>query len=111
MYDRAPQNDKLKHWNLIDYVGLFDNIQNDTKSLLQRVGAWKEFGSNGWGVNGTEAIFGTSKTAHATESKDKFDEFYTKEIERKVEERYAIDYKNEVIAMALSRSRKRSVAR
>ena len=98
----APQNERLEHWNLINFIGSFNNIQNDTRRLLQRIDAWEEFGSNGWGVNGTEQIFGATKTNHATGSEKLYKDYYTKDIERLVEERYREDYMNEVIVKALN---------
>jgi len=104
----APQNERLEHWaDLINFVGTFHNIQNDTRRLLQRIGAWEEFGSNGWGINGTEQIFGATKTAHATGSEKLYKDYYTKDIERLVEERYREDYMNEVIVKALDSDRKK----
>ena len=98
----APQNERLEHWDdLINYVGTFNNIQNDTRRLLQRIDAWEEFGSKGWGINGTEQIFGATKTSHATGSEKLYESYYTKDIERLVEERYREDYMNDVIVNAL----------
>ena len=98
----APQPDRVKHWGIIDFVGSFGNIHNDTKRLLQRIGAWDEFGSYGWGESGTEEIFGSSRTRHATGSESLFYEYYTESLERKVEERYAQDYANEAISEKFS---------
>jgi len=93
------------NWNLIDFVGSFSNARGDTEKLLKQIGAWEEFGSTGWGVNGTEAIFGTTKTCHATGSETLYDKFFvSKDIERRVEKRYAVDYGREEIANALRRN-------
>ena len=86
----------------MDFFGAFDNVHNDTKVLLEMIGAWDEFGTE-WGDNGDEDIFGATKTNHSTGSTSRFDEFFTKSIEEAVEERYAADYRNEKIAKALKR--------
>eukprot|EP00578_Thalassiosira_sp_NH16_P000720 CAMPEP_0181138202 /NCGR_PEP_ID=MMETSP1071-20121207/34119_1 /TAXON_ID=35127 /ORGANISM="Thalassiosira sp., Strain NH16" /LENGTH=282 /DNA_ID=CAMNT_0023225019 /DNA_START=355 /DNA_END=1203 /DNA_ORIENTATION=- len=97
----AAQGDRMENWDLVDFVGSFGNARDDTEKLLKQIGAWEEFGSNGWGVNGTEEIFGATKTRHATGSETRFSEFYTKEIEQMVEGRYAADYNSAEIASSL----------
>lgn len=87
-------------WELMDFVGSFANVHDDTKALLRIIGAWDEFGT-GWGKNGTEEIFGKTKTKHATGSSSRFDEFFTKEFEKEIEKRYALDYYHEAISRAL----------
>ena len=89
-----------KFWERIDFVGSFKNAHDDTKELLQKIGVWEEFGT-GWGKDGDEEIFGETKTAHATGTSDRFLEHISESFERKVEERYAVDYRHELIAGAL----------
>jgi len=98
---RAQQSKRVNNWDLIDFTGSFSSVHADTEKLLRIIGAWDEFGASGWGVNGTEEIFGTTKTNHATGSETLFDELFTKEIEKKVEKMYFADYDNVRIANAL----------
>ena len=95
-----PMNERLdsKYLPLIDFIGSMDNQQEDAKRLLQIIGAWDDFGASGWGVNGTEQIFQSKSTVtHATSSNasdawNRMNKYYTPELERAVEERYAGDY-------------------
>jgi len=89
-----------KVWKLMDFVGSFNNVQNDTKDLLKRIGAWDQYGT-GWGPDENEDIFGATKTKHATGSEFLFHEHFTASIEKKAEERYAADYQNVAIVRAL----------
>ena len=88
----------LKYLPLIDFVGSMDNQQDDARHLLQTIGAWEDFGASGWGINGTEQIFQSkSSVTHATSSSasnawDRMKKYYTPELERAVEERFAGDY-------------------
>jgi hypothetical protein len=87
-----------KYLPLIDFIGSMDNLQEDSKRLLQTIGAWDQFGASGWGVNGKERVFQSkSSVNHATSNNtrdawDRMKNYYTPELERAVEERYARDY-------------------
>lgn len=74
------------HWNpqcelvdcrrimpIMDVVGRFSNLAEDTESLLRRIGAWDEFGSDGWGASGQSPIFrGRAENQdHVTNAKEK----------------------------------------
>ncbi|XRB17917.1 fucosyltransferase [Pseudoscourfieldia marina] len=55
----------------INFIGDFDNLANDTRRLLERVGAWEEYGRTGWGDDGGKCIFCRGVRAaggHATNS-------------------------------------------
>lgn len=99
---RAPQSKRISSdlWNLIDFVGSFSNVHNDTKRLLEIIGAW-EYGT-GWGKSETEEIFGETKTKHATGSSTRYDEVFTESLEKEIEKRYHLDYKHEAISRALN---------
>ena len=47
-----------------NFVGHLETAAIDTKHLLKKVGAWKDFGATGWGRDGTEAIFHSRGTIH-----------------------------------------------
>jgi len=61
---------KDTHWNpqsqfydldkwlpVMDFVGSFENLAEDTETLLRKLGAWEEFGADGWGEDGASAMF------------------------------------------------------
>ena len=94
----AARLDDSKFLQLIDFIGTMDQLQEDSKRLLQRIGAWDEFGSSGWGKSGTEQIFQSkSSVSHATsksaaQAYKRLNKYYTPELERAVEERFSQDY-------------------
>ena len=83
---------------LIDFIGNMDNAADDAKALLQRIGAWEEFGTLGWGKSGTERIFQSkSSVVHITSKSaanawSGMKDYYTPDLERVVEERFSRDY-------------------
>ena len=96
-----PQSERMhpKHWKYINYVGHLENVENDTKQLLQKVGAWEDFGSSGWGKHGNTSIFENPADAggHATWSHWQVWKWYTQVLERKVEAFYNEDYSNALL--------------
>ena len=59
-----PQSRRMepKYFKFINYVGRFETIEKDAKALLQKIGAWDEYGANGWGMDGIESIFASHIT-------------------------------------------------
>jgi hypothetical protein len=91
----TPQAERMepKYWPFINFIGTLDTAMEDTKRLLQRIGAWDTFGDSGWGNNGTEAIFqSTNNIGHATHAKLSIDEYYTSNLEKAVREAYVRDF-------------------
>lgn len=51
----------------INFVGNMESAHDDAKRLLNRIGAWTDYGANGWGPDGQDEIFTTtSSIKHAT---------------------------------------------
>lgn len=100
-----PQHERMeeKYWPWINFVGRMDTLAADAERLLQRVGAWEKFGSNGWGASGNQAIFSTKPgdpgSLHATQAKDKLRLYFTPELEHDIDEFYASDYANSVLGL------------
>jgi hypothetical protein len=95
----APQHLRMeqKYWKYINFVGHVEHAQQDSKSLLQQIGAWDEYGKSGWGKERNSSIFGRAamnNQDHATHSDWQIWNFYTPALERKVEQYYAGDYGN-----------------
>lgn len=60
----------------INFVGRFETLAVDAKRLLQRIGAWDDYGATGWGVNGDEPIFGSNAALHATNATRQLTTFF-----------------------------------
>ena len=58
----APQSSRMedRYWEYVNFIGRIESAEEDAKKLLERVGAWEDIGSNGWGPNGTEPMFRSS---------------------------------------------------
>jgi ribosomal protein S27E len=90
-----PQVERMdaKYWPYINFVGKLDTAAQDTKRLLQKIGAWESFGATGWGESGKEAIFqSASNIRHKTDAKLNLDAYYTRDVERAVRKTYADDF-------------------
>lgn len=95
-----PQNDRMesKYWPYIDHVLHVENAFQDAKALLEKIGAWNDYGASGWGENGDLSIFGSKEVAgageHATWAQWQVWKWYTPENEVEVEGFYQGDYEN-----------------
>jgi Sulfotransferase family len=90
----------------INFVGHFEDIQNETKRLLDHLDAkllqgearpkkslWEQFGTDGWGPNGNAPIFSEgTKAKHETSAITKLREYYNSTSERLLEDIYQDDY-------------------
>lgn len=76
----------------------FDTIQDDTRRLLERIGAYEEYGRTGWGEgeNKNSSIFERNIAGHKTGSGNKMKNHYTPELEKFVMEYYQQDYDLEI---------------
>ena len=98
-----PQHKRIdyKFWPYIDQVLHTENSEKDAKKLLERIGAWEEFGASGWGSDGKRAILENKETSgageHATYSQWKVWEWYTPGVEEKVEAFFRADYENPML--------------
>lgn len=95
-----PQSQRMepKYLPLLDFVGHMETLESDAEKLLKKIGAWEDYGAFGWGTDGTERIYQSSSSVHHATSSSKSDsssrlaKYYTPELERVVEARYAVDY-------------------
>jgi Sulfotransferase family len=98
-----PQHHRMesKYWPYIDHVLNVESADRDAKALLQKIGAWEEYGKSGWGESGNLAIFQSKDVAgageHATWAQWQVWKWYTPEIEVMVEQFYQCDYDNPVL--------------
>jgi hypothetical protein len=95
-----PQNSRMesKYWPFIDVVLHVESAYTDSKALLQRIGAWDEYGATGWGRNGLSSIFASTEIQaageHATWANWQHWKWFTPDLEEKVERFYMADYEN-----------------
>jgi len=78
------------HWNpqcelydcnkwmpIINFMGHIETAAEDTERLLRQIGAWEDFGANGWGVDKNMPIFqGKKHATHTTGAHERMHEFY-----------------------------------
>ena len=84
-----------KYWPYINFIGHLETAQDDAKALLERVGAWEDFGATGWGADGSEPIFGSKSTiVHKTNPQDQMNVFCSKESVAMVQTLYVEDLRN-----------------
>jgi len=80
-----------------DLVGHMENFYDDSRIILQRAGLWEEFGSDGWGPDGTQP-FGAKVTWTSNHKKAKhltdelICEHYTPDLLGRVYELYKPDF-------------------
>ena len=99
-----PQASRMapKYWETINFVGHFEHLFEDTKTLLTQIDAWEEYGANGWGTGDGQdaAIFDPgNKVTHGTKAQDKSSasQYFTPEAKRHILEYYADDYRHPVL--------------
>ncbi len=87
-----------ENWKIINFVGHFETIQDDTRRLLERIGAYEEYGRTGWGKgeNKNASIFQRNLANHKTGAGDKMNSHYTPELKRFMMEYYQQDYDLEI---------------
>jgi len=101
-----------KWWPFINFVGDMDNLNEDAKTLLSSihssvdgVSAWDRVGTSGWSdvydncdiaeqSPGSFLGIDNMNLHHKTNAREKMLKYYTPELERYVEERYADDLSN-----------------
>lgn len=78
-----PQAERLdeKYWSNIDFVGHMETMEADARRLLERIGAWDDFGAEGWPQGRIFAGSASSTVHHATDSASKLKEYFTVETE------------------------------
>ena len=96
-----PQSTRIDHkyWPYMDQILHVETAANDTRRLLQTIGAWEEYGIDGWGENGDHSIFASKGSNgagmnHSTYAENQVWKWYTPESEQLVERFYRGDYEN-----------------
>jgi Sulfotransferase family len=93
-----------KYWKYINFVGHMENMKEDTRRLLEKIGAWDKWGATGWGADGKSSIVELSEfsQSHTTGASSKIYQWYTPERERLVESFYSMDYSNPLFNFKLT---------
>lgn len=84
-----PQGQKMepRYYKLLNFLGRYENAESDARRLLERIGAWDEYGS-GWGTASDENIFyKTQKLESKTVQK-----YFKKPMKKRVHQLYQVDY-------------------
>jgi Sulfotransferase family len=68
-----PQSKRIhqQNWAFINFVGEFEHLADDAQCLLEKIGAWEEFGASGWGPDRTSAFLQKNNADHATGTSSK----------------------------------------
>ena len=87
------------YWFYINFVGHMDRIEQDTRRMLQKIGAWDDFGAQGWESG---AIFaGAASVAHATDARRKVSSYYkSAQLIQLAERLHKVDYEHPVVSMS-----------
>ena len=69
--------------------------------VLQKVGAWEDYGAFGWESG---AIFaGATSVAHATNARRKVSTYYTASAKALVERLHAVDFEHPVVSIMMTK--------
>jgi len=103
-----PQSRRMqdKYWSYVNFVGHMENVAEDSKQLLRKIGAWDAYGKTGWGKDGKETVFqakaGGAGRHHATDARNKLRSYLTPELEQRIEEFYADDFLHPILNLTLT---------
>lgn len=93
-WDPQWQRMEPDFWEVINFVGKIENIEEDSRRLLEKIGAWDAVGKSGWGPNGEDPIFNKNEYPIDLEVLGS----YTPVVDRRVEEFYKEDYGNNLFS-------------
>jgi hypothetical protein len=107
-WDAQNQRLPTKYWQYMNFVGHMESLTTDSERLLRKVGAWESYGLSGWGSGGDQSIFTdeageTAARRHATKASERLRQFYTPELEAKLDARFDEDYENSVFQIPRQR--------
>lgn len=86
-----PQSKRIdeKFHSKLDFVLRYETVQDDAKRLLEKIGAWDEYGQSGWGQFGNETFL---ERKEEEEEEMHAEDHYDLGLEWVVENMYAEDY-------------------
>jgi len=91
-YHWIPQSHLLRksEWKKMNFVGNFDRIEADGRRLLERIRAWESYGEKGW--HDGSIFHGGPVSSMYTGANGRLRQYYTSELEKRVEAFYQDDY-------------------
>lgn len=92
-----PQQDRMEHkyWEYINFVGHWENVEEDARRLMEHLNVWNDFGISGWGPHGRYAVTTILNAVYQPRRRfSQMSKWYTKQLERYVEDAYERDYDN-----------------
>lgn len=76
----------------LDFVGQFDRLHEDASALLRRLDLWDEYGTTGWGPNGTTAMFEVNDAVNKTGARVQIERYLSSQQLERVRQAYHQDY-------------------
>ena len=77
----------------MNYIGYHETIAEDAKELLEKIGAWDDYGANGWGDDHDGSVFAD----FASTASELYSKFYEDKTVAAVESWYKADYTNKFL--------------
>lgn len=107
----SPQSKRMerKYWPYMNFVGHMESVQSHAEQFLKHIGAWDDFGRDGWGPHSNATIFqatnkGSSQgSAHATHAVTKLQGYYTPDLAAAVDLYYKEDYRLRLLGLKRTR--------
>jgi len=93
-----PQSQRIdaKYWPYVNFVGRMERMERDAQQLLQLIGAWEEYGTQGWPPQG-RIFAGTDTVSHVTDSSNQLTRYFSTDVERVVDPLLQNEYNHSVL--------------
>jgi len=108
-----PQTERIdaKFWPSINFVGHMETLQDDTRLMLVRAGAWADYGATGWGSKGADPVFARSTRegrGHARDTASQMPAYYNQSLPSssqgtlydRVAHYYEVDYSHSMLGLS-----------
>lgn len=82
-----------------------ETMQTDARRILERVGAWEDYGAAGWGKDGNASVFSSmDQVLHKMGAQTLLSKYYTTQrLQDMVDTRYAGDYNLSILELEPTR--------
>lgn len=91
----APLVERMdeKWWPYVNVIGSLETVEEDSKRLLEQVGAWDDVGKTGWGDNGDDRIFPSSSIEFAN-AREALHFDFSPQVDKMLDKYYAVDFQS-----------------